>query len=101
MEFIYPVACIGYKEIAHFVAPKVEYVRSPVGVFAAKRIGVFIQRCAVETSQREIILGEVGGYPIHNDANILLMEAVNKVFKVIRASMPGIRGIVPGDLIPP
>ena len=58
-----PVEGVGQQEVAHLVAAVVEDERAPVGVRAAARVRVLIERGAVEAGQREVVAREVGRAP--------------------------------------
>jgi len=52
---------VGDQEVAHLGAAEVEDERAPVGLFAAARVGVFVQRGAVEPGQRPFVRGKCLG----------------------------------------
>ena len=101
MVFVQPEARVGDKEVAHFVPAEVENVRAPVGMLAARGVGILVQRGAVEASQCERVLGEVGGNPVHDDADAGLMEFLDQILEIVRSAETGIDGVIPGHLIAP
>ena len=70
-------------------------------MFAHSRIGVFIQRFAVEVCQTVRVFGEVRRHPVEDDADIVLMQVVNQVHEFLRFAIAAGRCIVAGDLISP
>ena len=69
MVLAQPEQRVGDQEVADLVAAEVEHQRAPVGVRAAPRIGVLVQRGAVEASERELVAREVGGHPVEDHAD--------------------------------
>ena len=49
MKTIAPVQCVSGQEITNLLPAKVKNIRAPVGMLATPRIGVLVQRCAVES----------------------------------------------------
>ena len=96
-----PVQRVGDQEVAHLGAAVVEDQRAPVRVLAAARIGVLVQRPAVEADQRPLVLGEVRGHPVDDHADPRLVQAVDEEPEVVRVAEPGGRRVVGGDLVPP
>ena len=87
MEVLQPVQGVGDQEVAHLAAAEVEDVGAPVGVLAAQRGRILVQRGAVEAGQGEVILGEVGGDPVQDDADALAVEGVHQVTEIIRRAV--------------
>ena len=52
VELLEPVQGVGDEEVADLVAAVVEHERPPVGVLALARVGVLVERGAVEAGQR-------------------------------------------------
>ncbi len=48
VEFAQPVERVRQQEIAHFIAAEVEDERAPFAMLALARVGVFVERGAVE-----------------------------------------------------
>lgn len=67
VELVEPVQRVGDEEVADLAPPEIEHVRSPVELLAALGIAVLVERCAVETCQCPLVLGEVGRYPVDDD----------------------------------
>ena len=87
MELVEPIESISNEEVTNFRASKVKDVGSPVGMFPAERIGVFIEGSAIKASQCPVVLGEVGGDPVQDHADAFLVETINQVTEVIGGSV--------------
>ena len=66
------------QELADFVAAEVEDERAPVEVLALARIGMFVERRAIETGQAVRILGKVRRHPVHNHADAGLVAGIDE-----------------------
>ena len=80
-----PVQRVGDEEVAHLVAAVVEDQRAPVGVRAAARVGVLVERGAVEAGEREVVAREVRRHPVEDHAEPVLVQAVDERAEVVRA----------------
>ena len=101
MVLAQPVQGARQQEVAHLVAPEVEDERPPVGVLAAPRVLVLVERGAVEAPQRPVVLGEVRRDPVEDDADARLVQAVDQEAEVVgRAPARGGREVA-GDLVAP
>ena len=101
VELLAPVQGVGDQEVADLGAAEVEDVRAPVQLLAAARVGVLVERGAVEAGQRPLVLGEVRRHPVDDDADAGLVGAVDEVAEVVGAAEPGGGGVVGGDLVAP
>ena len=101
VELLQPVDGVGDQEVPHFVPPEVEDERAPVGLLAAARVGVLVQRGAVEPRQRPVVPREVPGHPVQQHADAGLVQRVDQVAEVVRAAEPRRRRVVGGDLVAP
>ena len=101
MEVFEPVQGVGDQEVTHLAAAEVEDVGAPVGVLAAQRVRILVQRGAIEAGQREVVLREVGGNPVEDDADARAVEGVHEVAEVIRGAVARGGGVVGGHLITP
>ena len=101
MELLDPVQGIGNQEVLHFVHLVVKYLGAPVGMLALSGIRILIQRLAVEVRQTMGVLGKMGRNPIQDDANLLLMQVIDQIHKILRAAVAGGGRIVAGHLIAP
>ena len=73
-----PVQGVGEQEVAHLVAAVVEDERAPVGVRAAARVVVLVQRRPVEAREREVVAREVRRHPVEDHAEARLVEPVDE-----------------------
>ena len=87
VEVLKPVQGVGNQEVAHLAAAEVEDVGAPVGVLAAQRVRILIQWGAIEACQGEVILREVGGHPVQDDADARAVEGIHQVTEVIRRAV--------------
>ena len=67
------------EEVLHLRAAEVEHVRAPVRLVAAARVGVLVQRLAVEACERERVAREVGRHPVEDHADARLVQPVDEV----------------------
>ena len=74
---------VGQQEVADLVAPEVEHERAPVGVLALARVGVLVQRGAVEAGQRPVVLREVRGHPVDDHADAAWVQRVDERAEVV------------------
>ena len=96
-----PVQRVRDQEVADLAATEVEDEGAPVGLLAAPRVGVLVQRGAVEPAQRPLVLGEVRRHPVQDDADAGLVQPVDQVPQVVRRAEAGVRGVVRGHLVAP
>ena len=101
VELLEPVAGVGDEEVAHLVTSRVEDVGAPVGMLAAARVGVLVQRRAVEAAQRPLVLGEVGGDPVHDHADPGAVQGVDEVAQLVGGAEARGGRVVAGDLVAP
>ena len=62
---------------------------------------MFIEGCAVKTSQRKIILREVGRYPVQNDTNAVFMAGIDEIFEFVGCAVTAGCRIIACYLITP
>ena len=63
-----PEQRVRQQEVPDLVAAVVEDERAPVLVLALPRIGVLVERGAVEARQTVLVLGKVSRHPVEDDA---------------------------------
>ena len=80
-----PEKGVGNQEIPHLVAAEVEDQRPPIGV-GAHRTGVLVEVRPIEIGQGEVVPREMGGHPVHDDADVLAVQCVNQGPEVVRAA---------------
>ena len=96
-----PVIGAGEQEAPNLVPAVVEDQRVPVGVVSATRIRVLVQVRAVEVREAVLVGGEVGGHPVEDHAETLLVQMVDQEHQVLGAAEPARRREVPGGLVAP
>ncbi len=101
VELLEPEESVGDEEVAHLAAAVVEDVGAPVPVLAAAGIRVLVERLAVEPCEREGVLREVTRHPVHDHADVGLVEPVDEVAQVVGVAEAAGGGEVSGDLIAP
>ena len=101
VELVDPVERVGDEEVADLVAAVVEDERAPVRVLALAGIGVLVERGAVEAGEGPVVLREVGGHPVDDDADAALVEVVDEVAEVVGRPEPRRRREVAGHLVAP
>ena len=69
VKLVQPIERIGNEEVPDLGTTKVEHVGAPIGMLAELRIGVFIQRRAIETRKTPLVLREMRGHPIDDHAD--------------------------------
>ena len=83
VELLEPVERVGVEEVAHLVAAEVEDVGAPLLVPAALRVGVLVERGAVEAGQRPLVGGEVAGHPVEDHADPGLVQPVDQALEAV------------------
>ena len=89
MELAEPVEGVGDEEVAHLGAAVVELEGAPVGVLGPLRVGVLVERPAVEAGEGPLVLGEVGGHPVDDHADAALVQVVDEPAEVVRDRRSG------------
>ena len=101
VELLEPVEGVREEEVPHLVAAVVEDERAPVGMRAAARVGVLVQRGAVEARERPLVPREVRGDPVQQHADPLRVQRVDERTKVVRLAERRVRCVVAAHLVPP
>ena len=96
-----PEQGVGDQEVAHLVAPEVEHERPPVGVRAATRVGVLVERGPVEPRQREVVAREVRRHPVEDHSDAARVHPIDERAQVVRGAIAGRGGVVAGHLVAP
>ena len=73
-----PEQRVGQQEVADLVAAVVEDQRAPVAVLALARIGVLVERGAVEAREPVGVAREVGGHPVEDHADAGVVAGVDE-----------------------
>ena len=96
-----PVQRAGQQEVADLVAAEVEDERAPVGVRAAARVLVLVQRGAVEARERPGVAREVRRHPVEDHADAVGVHPVDEGAEVVGRAVARRGGEVRGDLVAP
>ncbi|OPZ67730.1 MAG: hypothetical protein BWY83_02530 [bacterium ADurb.Bin478] len=99
--FFKPEDQIGDQKIAHFVAAVIENQRAPILVLALARVRVLVQMRAIEPGQTMAVAREMGGNPIDDHADVVGVQIIDEILKILRRAETGSGRIITGDLIPP
>ena len=78
MEAVEPVERIGDQEIGHLAAAEIVDRGVPVRLEAAARIGMLVERLAVEAGEAVLIGGEMRRHPVEDHAEPGLMGAIDE-----------------------
>jgi hypothetical protein len=83
VKLLEPIERIAHQERAHFVAPVIEDERPPVPVFAPARVGMLVQRGAVELGEAVLILGKVARHPVEEHADAVPVALIDEIAEVV------------------
>ena len=101
MKLLDPVEGVGDEEVAHLVAAEVEHQGAPIRVLTLPRVGVLIERGAIEARQRERIPREMGRDPIEDHTDAPPVQGVHQPTKIVRRPEPRRRCVIPRHLVTP
>jgi len=96
-----PEQCIGDEEILHLVTAKIEDECAPVLMLAFARVLVFVESGAIETCERPVIAGEMGGNPIDDDADAGLVKGVDDELEILGWPVTTGGSVKAGHLVTP
>ena len=91
----------GDQEAGDLISAVVEDIGAPLLVLADPPVLILIAAGAVKAAQTVRVLGEVSRYPVEDNADALLVSAVNKIHQILRLAVTGGSGIVAGHLVAP
>ena len=80
----------GGEEVPHLVAAVVVDQRAPLGVGAASRVGVLVERRAVEAGERPVVAREVGRDPVEDHADPRPVQLVDNRAEVVGRAVAGV-----------
>ena len=83
VELLEPEERVREQEVAHLVAAEVEDERAPVGMRAAARVGVLVERRAVEARERPVVAREVRRHPVEDHADAVPVQPVDEAAEVV------------------
>jgi hypothetical protein len=98
---IAPEERVGDEEVADLGPAEVEDERSPVGMLAALRVGVLVERGAIEPAQGEVVGREVGRHPVHQHSDPGVVQRIHHGREVVGVAESGGRRVVAGHLVAP
>ncbi len=101
VHLLEPVRRVRDQEVAHLATAEVEDVGAPVHLLAALGVGVLVERGPVEAGQRPLVLGEVRGHPVDDDADAGLVQLVDQVAELVGGAEARGGREVAGDLVAP
>ena len=96
-----PEQRVGDEEVRHLDAAVVVDQRAPVEMAALHRVGVLVERGAVEVSEPVRIVGEMPRHPVEQHAEALAVAGVDQRGEIRRRAEPAGRREQPGRLIAP
>ena len=101
MEAVDPIERAGVEEIGDLVSTVVVNGGVPVGVEAAARVGVLVERTAVEPREPVRVGREMGGNPIEDDSEPGGMGAIDEAGETVRRAVAARRREQADRLIAP
>ena len=101
MVFFQPEHGVGDQEGLHLGLAVVVDAGGPVGMLVHHGVGQLVAAGAVKLIQTVLVLREVGGHPVEDDADVRLMAAVDELHELLRLAVAGRGRVVAGDLIAP
>ena len=100
-ETFYPIQGITLQEVFHFVSAEVVNQGIPVLMVTFARVGVFVQRGAVEFGQAVVVGWEMADHPVENNADAFIVRGFNQCAQFFRRTETAGRRIQTGCLIAP
>src|SRR6266853_3385499 len=101
MVFVKLEQGIADQKTLDLVASVVEHESVPVRLLGLPRIGVLIEMRTIEITESGFVLRKMGGNPIQDDADPVLMKVVDQIHEVGRRAEPACRSKVTDYLISP
>ncbi len=98
---VQPEQRVRQQKIGDFGAAEIVDQRAPVEVPALQRIGVFVERGAVELAEAVRIVGKVARHPVQDHAEAGAVAGIDQGEKILRRAEPAGRGVHAGRLIAP
>ena len=87
MVAVEPVERAGGEEVSHLTTAEIIDGRVPVGMEAAARIGIFIERPAIEMGEAVLVGREMRRHPVEDNAETGLMGAIDEAGEAGRIAM--------------
>ena len=101
MVISHPEKRVGYKKRLNLRSADVKATRSPGLMLHSVLALIFIKRITVKLEEPVLVLREVSGHPVKNDAYPRFVELVYKIYKVLRRAEARCRRVITADLISP
>ena len=101
VKLMQPIQRVGNEEVLDLCPPKVEDIRTPIGVLPPLWIGVLEQRSAVKACESPFVLWKVSRHPISNHANAVLVQYIDHRAQVVGGSVPRGWRVVARHLVAP
>ena len=101
MELVDPIDRVGDEEVAYLTAAEIENVCTPVELLATHRVGVLVERGAVEARESPLVLGEVRWNPIDENGNPQRVQMIDQVAEVVGMAEARRRRVIRRHLIAP
>ena len=101
VQLVEPVEGVGDEEVAHLVRPWSNTSVPQSGCSAVLRVGVLVERRAVEAGEGAVVAGEVGGHPVDEHADAALVEVVDEPAEVVGVAEARGGREEAGDLVAP
>src|SRR5204862_7861446 len=83
VELLEPAERVAEKKRANLVAGVVEDERAPRLVLALPRIGVLVDRCAVEVREAMAVFGKMPWHPVEDHAQAVAVALVHEVAEIV------------------
>ena len=99
--FLRPEESIRDQEIADLVPRIVEDEGSPVRMASPHRVRILIESPSVKGGEPPAVPRKMCGRPVQDDADPLLVKAVDEVLEILRTPEAGARRVIAGDLVAP
>src|SRR6202012_2062006 len=96
-----PEQRVRHQEIDDLGATVIVDQRAPVEVTALQRIGVLVQRGAIEMAERMRVVGKMTGYPVQQYAEAFAMAGIDQRRKILRRAESAGRRVQACRLIAP
>src|SRR2546423_11554837 len=89
MKFTQPVERVRDQEVAHFIAAVIEDVSAPIRMLTLARILMFIERGAIESSQRKCVFRKMRGHPVNDHPDTSFVKIIDQETKVVGRPVTG------------
>jgi len=101
VKLVEPEKAVGDEEVANLGAAEVVDQGVPVAVEALARVGVLVERGAVEPGEAVRVAREMARHPVDDDTDARLVAGVDEGAELLRRAVPDRRREQPHGLIAP